>query len=480
MNLASRKFELPDQEFFAKISGDHNPMHVDALLARRTMAGGLVVHGIHLLLWSLDALAASIPDLPRARRLRVRLHNFVYVGESVQAVLAQRKATEARVNVNVDGQTRSQVIVSFGDPLPAESAAIAAPTERIDSTCVPLNLDFEQMADRSGRLVFATPPESLAAVFPAASSWLGARRLAALAATTNLVGMICPGLHSVYRSLTVQTCAESDPQDVLDFRVTEIDRRFRLVHQELAGGGLVGTLESAARLPPMPQATMQSLAGLIGPTEFAGSVALIVGGSRGLGELTAKLIAGGGGRVIITYRVGSADARAVADEIRAAGGRCDTLAYDSHAPAEDQLACLEDAPTHAYYFATPTIFRAQSELFVSERLSDFLDVYVHGFWRLARALHARRHEVSIYYPSSVAVDERPSGMTEYAMAKAAGEALCTDMNKALEPMHVTTSRLPRLPTDQTATLTPVETASAVETMLPVVREVQSWPRTSKA
>jgi hypothetical protein len=67
-------------------------------------------------------------------------------------------------------------------------------------------------------------------------------------------------------------------------------------------------------------------------------------------------------------------------------------------------------------------------------------------------------------------------MTEYAMAKAAGEILCADINKSLAPTHVTVKRLPRLPTDQTATFTAIEAADPVETMIPVIREVQSWPR----
>ncbi len=62
---------------------------------------------------------------------------------------------------------------------------------------------------------------------------------------------------------------------------------------------------SFARVPPVEQPTMRSLAGLVAPTEFAGCVALIVGGSRGLGELTAKLISSGGGRVIVTWQTGS-------------------------------------------------------------------------------------------------------------------------------------------------------------------------------
>ena len=61
----------------------------------------------------------------------------------------------------------------------------------------------------SGSLAFASPPDAIAAMFPAASGWLGPRRVAALAATTLLVGMVCPGLHSIYAGFTVEACDEA-------------------------------------------------------------------------------------------------------------------------------------------------------------------------------------------------------------------------------------------------------------------------------
>ena len=67
------------------------------------------------------------------------------------------------------------------------------------------------MEGLSGRLSFASPPDTVAAMFPAASGWLGPRRVAALAATSLLVGMVCPGLHSIYGDLTVEACDENDP-----------------------------------------------------------------------------------------------------------------------------------------------------------------------------------------------------------------------------------------------------------------------------
>src|ERR1035438_4230922 len=61
--LAERTFDFGDQKRFATLSGDWNPIHVDPVRARRTQAGGVVVHGIHVLLWALDAFASRHPDL---------------------------------------------------------------------------------------------------------------------------------------------------------------------------------------------------------------------------------------------------------------------------------------------------------------------------------------------------------------------------------------------------------------------------------
>jgi hypothetical protein len=313
-------------------------------------------------------------------------------------------------------------------------------------------------------------------MFPAVSRWLGPRRLAALAATTLLVGMVCPGLHSIYAGFTVEACDEPVPEDRLGFRVATTDPRVRSVRMTVSGGGLAGDVQSYARMAPTPQASVQELAGMVEPGEFDGSAALIIGGSRGLGEVTAKLLAAGGASVAISYRVGGSEAEAVAEEIRSAGGICETLAYDAGLPPVPQLAGLADAPTHAYYFATPKIFGAQSTLFARARLNAFLNVYVDGFLNLAEALRARRPDVSLFYPSSVAVAQRPRGMLEYAMAKAAGETLCAEINQALRPLHVTVDRLPRLRTDQTASIFEVSAPSSAGRLLPIVRETQSWPR----
>ena len=112
-----------------------------------------------------------------------------------------------------------------------------------------------------------------------------------------------------------------------------------------------------ARVPPVSQPSMAAIAEHVGGGEFDKSTALIVGGSRGLGELTAKLIAAGGGKVIITFAIGKVDAEKVAAEINNWGGICDVIAYDVRQEPNEQLEALKSTPTHLYYFATPTIFK---------------------------------------------------------------------------------------------------------------------------
>jgi len=473
--LASRTFTVGDQIRFAAVSGDHNPMHLDPVAARRTQAGVPVVHGIHLLLWALDVLAQlNFGQLP-ARRVTARFNRFVAIDEVVAVVRAKRNEANARfdlvLDLVTDGLTVAQITVDFGVSARAAETlcynSVPTPTQ-------PNNLAFDQMKGLSGRLAFATTPESVAAMFPAASGWLGSRRLAALAASSLLVGMVCPGLHSIYRSLSVDTCDEQDTEDLLSFRAVPADARFRLLSLVIVGGGLCGMVESLLRVPPVPQSSSQELTGLVRPNEFGASKALVIGGSRGLGEVTAKLLALGGAEVVITYRLGSADADAVVRDICAAGGICKALAYDVGKTAELQLAGLGDAPTHAYYFATPAIFRAQSALVSRTRLDQLLDTYVDGFLDLAQTLRARRSDVSLFYPSSVFVTERPAGMIEYAMAKAAGETLCSEMNLRWAPLHVVVERLPRLLTDQTASVIGTRPASPVAHLLSLVRKVQSW------
>ena len=55
MNIATLRFTPADQQAFARLSGDFNPIHLDPVAARLVAAGAPIVHGVNLLLRALDA-----------------------------------------------------------------------------------------------------------------------------------------------------------------------------------------------------------------------------------------------------------------------------------------------------------------------------------------------------------------------------------------------------------------------------------------
>ena len=468
--LSARTFCHDDQIEFARLTGDFNPIHVDPMAARRTLAGAPVVHGIHSLLWLLDVIAEH--ELEPIASIDAKFVRALYVGEMATASMARQTNGALRAKVSVGDVDVLHMTMLFGEPLLQQAST--SPTGPVLSPTLPQDISIEQMIGQTGRLGFAAASLELARRFAHASRALGTQRVAALGCTTRLVGMVLPGLHSIYNSLNVRIVEAGETDASLVFRAEHVDPRFRLTRLAVSGGGLLGSVEAFIRPPPLAQARTEDIQASVVSSEFTGSTALIVGGSRGLGEVTAKIIAAGGGQVMLTYAVGQSEAEAVAADINNHGGRCDTFAYDvRHAPAA-QLQALPVSPTHVYYFATPPIFRRRAGLFSSERFEEFNLFYVQGFAQLVEFGAANwGASVNCFFPSSTALDEMSTNMTEYAMSKAAGEILCEYMNKQMRHVRIVVRRLPRLATDQTASLLNKDAADPITVMLPIVREVQT-------
>src|SRR5262249_39075195 len=143
-------------------------------------------------------------------------------------------------------------------------------------------------------------------------------------------------------------------------------------------------------------------------------------------------------------------------------------------PARAQIEPLRDGIAYLYYFATCPISRRKSHTCDAELLDEFLQFYVHGFQELCLELMSRaRGQLSVLNPSSVFLEKRPIGFTEYVMAKAASEVLSEDLMRQSRGLNIFTPRLPRLQTDQTSSFVPAKFPDAIDILLPVVREVQS-------
>ncbi len=466
-----KKFQMNDQGRFAEVSGDWNPMHMDPLAARRTQMGAPVVHGMHTVLECLDQFARTADDPPGLSGITVSFLRPVYVGDLVIFTIARQ--SPLLLAAEVAGSKVMTVDLTSGPSINTTAG------QRDSQTAPPISAiprersfdELEKAAGTQGRVPIFGLPGTL---FPNASHWLGTNRVNGLAALSTLVGMECPGLHSIFIGFSL-TLVNDGPTEDIEYSVLSADERFRRVKLAVSGGGLKGVVDAAVRKPPVLQPSLAEIASRIEPGIFTGQKVLVVGGSRGIGEYVAKAIVAGGGQVAVTYAVGLNEGLALMAEIKAFGGEGLLLPYDVRLPSDAQLEKLSFPPTHVYYFATGRIFGHPHNEYNPSLYQEFRQFYVDGFYDLCSALRKRAERFSVFYPSSVAVgpEERPKGMAEYAKAKADGEALCADMKRLLPGVDVTVKRLPRLPTDQTATLVPVTGEESMHVLLPMILEMQT-------
>lgn len=465
--MPSRQFSIADQDRFARLSGDYNPLHLDPVAARRTLMGRPVVHGIHTLLWVLENLPEDCwRKNAGVAAIAAEFLRPAFLDETVTATAQQRGDGRTVVTVTAGSVRLARVVITFGPTGPDGTDCLTETLPHDRARDVARDLPLEALANSAGRLPLCLAPEARD-LFPAAITRLGAARVAGLLALSRLVGMECPGLSSVFSSLKLDFTAGAGP--VLDWHVRAVDDRFRLVSLTVEAAGLRGSVEAFHRPPPQPQASLAEVAAEVLPAEFAGQRALVVGGSRGLGEVVAKIIAAGGGEVVVTHAAGAADARRVAEEI---GPRCRVLALDVLIPA-GALDSVVGWTTDLYYFATPKIFERRGTAFDPAAFALFSTFYVEAFAAMVETLAGACPHLGVLCPSSAAVDEPLPQLMEYAAAKAASETLCHGLARRFDRSRFVVPRLPRLATDQTVTMDGFPAESPLAAMLPLVRKLHA-------
>jgi acyl dehydratase len=473
---ASKVFSKEDQERFAVFSGDINPLHLDALYARRTQLGTCAVHGAHLALWSLEQLANGVLDKP-AMGLRVRFVAPVAVGTSCELRHVQKSGSLLRFEVWSEGVTATLGELRFdngGDPGPTQLRCESVHSLGSTNLGSPRLVGLDNSAAHSGYFVAPATADMAADMFPRVCAAIGPHRVTGVASLSYLVGMVCPGLHSIFGSLDV---ALLDGRcDTVVYAADAVDTRFRRIVQRISCGSLAGTVEAYFRVPPVEQPRIVDLNGLVAKSEFAHVKALVVGGSRGLGALTAKILTAGGAEVVATYATGQAEAEDLVAEAKENGRSLSVMHLDVGELVEKQLANIKVRPVALYYFATPRIMRGASTVVDRVKFDRFNEFYCVGFSRIVEYL-ADSLQI-IFYPSTIFLEKIPPDMKEYCMSKAAGEILCDALARANQRLNVCKPRLPRMLTDQTAGVTPGRFEDGVGTILPLIRELHGAARRS--
>lgn len=469
MEIEVKRFNIDGQHSFAKLSGDFNPIHIDRIAARRLIFGQPVVHGVHTLLGMLDCWLTSHPAI-RIHSLRADFRNPARLNQDVSFSATSTSEGKVRLEATTPtaGLVRADVEWRSADRRDKRMSDIPAKSPAMESahTLLP-----NQISSAAGSLPLMFDRALAAAMFPYASAKLPADQFAALLASTRVVGMRVPGLHSLLNAINLQD--SSDTSVELAYSVEEFDERFSRAVIRLRSDGLSGTATAFLRPTPVVQAGFTEASRSVTPGEFSDERAIIIGGSRGLGEIAVKQLTAGGASVKFSYNVGEDDALRLAAEIGAdAPTSCFQLDVLGDSGKLEEL-CRDFAPTMVCYFSTSPIIGAPRGRFSTPLFHELCQVYVEGFLRVFTAASSTGKLASILQPSSVSINETPFGMTEYSAAKAAAETLLRALQKSHPRIRFHAPRWGRMPTDLTASITPGEVTDPVPVVLAALRQMKN-------
>ena len=215
-----------------------------------------------------------------------------------------------------------------------------------------------------------------------------------------------------------------------------------------------------------------------------GKIALVVGGSRGIGRAIALRLARSGFDIWLTYRGNHEAAQGVKEEIQGIGSSCDTLAFDVSDYAETKAALEERSeaqPPDVVVF-NAGITRDNLMMWMTEEEWDsVLSTNLDGFYNVIRSVLFSMLRVKrgrIVSVSSASGQTGQPGQVNYSASKAgligASKALAREVGKrniivnVVAPGIVETEMTEELPKDKILPLIPLQRFGSPDDVAAVV------------
>ncbi len=461
------RFLEHDLDWFARVSGDVNPLHMDSDYARRTAYGQRVTFGILGALAALSGVKGTCKSKPSS--LTMEFRQPIYPGR--------------RYHLLSRSDDSGQTIVELRD---GETVSLCVEIEHDD---ILMSSDLSDLTDVTARLRRKAPAaleptaiagaQTLRGVFQSnraadgAPKWFadtvarfGEGLVDTLMATSYLVGMELPGERALFSKLKLslgEGPRHSKNAVNLVLQPQHYNEDFGLLQMTLRalhGQGLAvaGTLEAFVRRDvslPEPGAISKLFAGQA--TALPGQTALVTGGSRGLGAALVMSLVAQGCHVYLVYRNSREKAEQVARACTAFDARVTLLQGDvadgewcsslverirRERGALDILVC--NAAT------APSAMQGEKH---EEEWRQYLET------NLAITRTPLRTLLPIVSPkggtvvavSSVFVDERPEAFRHYVALKVAVEAEIEQCAEDNPDMAFLLPRAPRMLTEMTNT-----------------------------
>ncbi len=316
-----------DMEWFSVISGDYNPIHMNAEYAAVTPYGKQVVYGVLGVLKVIDKCIATVGRPIRITSLDVDFRNPLFVNEEYDYTWDVIGEKKLNIGINSQGKVMTFITLGFDDKHVNKC--------RLETDHSHINNNNKQALEPSPSEIisFKETGEYSLSLQPGVIERLEELSIdnyvvCIMAFASCLVGMKNPGKRALLEKLKIDFdgCDDYTKTDYF-IRTVKYDEKI----QKIVMKGMLNSADSSANVvlesyvrPELEWSYDNSTSIIEGSVlsrclEFSGKNILILGGSRGLGADFALQVASLGGNIFINYGHHKAFADNIVDKIKAEG-----------------------------------------------------------------------------------------------------------------------------------------------------------------
>jgi len=258
---------------------------------------------------------------------------------------------------------------------------------------------------------------------------------------SRVLGTILPGPGVLWLSQTIRWSQAAYVQDRI-----EIGVEIKHLSPALRTMVLATTIHNHRKELLLSGEAKVMMLGQQASVPWSETVAVVTGGSRGIGAAIVRALAEKGARVVVNYRQDAEAADAVVAAIKSAGG--DGLAVRADMASADGADALADAALDAFgrvdivvNNASPPIVRKPFEELRWEDVDAYASIYLRGAFTLAQrvlpGMKERAFGRFIHVLTSAMWGTPPPGTSGYVAGKSAAWGLARGMAVELAPYGVT-------------------------------------------
>ena len=417
-----------DQKIFSELSNDYNPIHLDKIYSYKTLFDKPIIYGILLIIKSLDNL--KITKRQKINYIKSEFINFVNIHDlitieydkNIIKIYKENNILCTKIKYLLSDDDNEYIINNNNNnlinPLSDESPK--------ESYLYNLNINLD-ILEKNYNNIFRN--FNLLQIFQIIN-------------LSTFVGMITPGLNSIFNSFEL-SYIDNNYNDLytLFFNIDNFDDAHKLCLYNIEGKNINGNITCLYRPESIKQIKIKDL--YIDNKQFKNEKVLVIGGSRGLGEVISKIFFAGGADVTLTYFNCHQEALNIQQESE---NKIKILKYDVLKDYDNINDIIDNIEfTKIFYMATPKLIKYNN--FNNNMFENYYNYYCKGFIFLFNTINKNNLKY-IFYPSTMYL-EITNDYLEYTLTKNIAENIINNLKKNNNNIFFDCVRLPRLLTDLT-------------------------------